>query len=88
MSATRPGPDDDLLARKLASAGRRLSELSLPAAERDRLRRQFIAVCDAIKVHEADQATGLRRLAAFLSTLDQAAAKAGGDNSRKDKSTP
>jgi hypothetical protein len=81
-------PDDDVLAGKLADARRQLSELKLAADERDRLHRQFIAVCDAIKVSEADQATGLRRLAAFLSTLDQVAAKSHGDKSLKDKSTP
>jgi hypothetical protein len=75
MGDSGPGPDDDMLAGKLADAGRRLSELALPAAERARLHRKFIALCDAMKVHDADRAAGLRRLDAFLSTLDKAAAK-------------
>jgi hypothetical protein len=75
MGDRGPGPDDDVLAGKLADAGRRLSELALPAAERARLHRKFITLCDAMKVHDADRAAGLRRLDAFLSTLDKAAAK-------------
>ena len=42
---------------RLADARRRLSQLELPAAVSDRLHRQFIAICDAIKVPEADIAT-------------------------------
>jgi hypothetical protein len=75
MGDTRPGSGEDVLAGKLADARRRLSELALPAAERERLHRKFIALCDAMKVPDADRANGLRRLDAFLSTLDKAAAK-------------
>lgn len=79
MAETQPGQDKDVLASKLAEARSRLGQLALPAAELDRLHRQFIALCDAMKAPEADQVTGLRRLAAFLSTLDEAAAKSHGD---------
>ena len=75
MGDTRPGRDDDVLAGKLADARRRLSELVLSAAEQARLHRKFIALCDALKLPDADQATGVRRLDAFLSALDKAAAK-------------
>ncbi len=73
MGDLLPGRDDDGLAGKLAQARRRLSELDLPAAEADRLHRQFIAICDAAKVPDADRSSGLRRVTAFLSTLDQVA---------------
>jgi hypothetical protein len=81
-------PDDDVLACRLAEARRRLSELRLPAAEAGRLRRQFIAVCDATKAPEADLETGLRRIAAFMSTLEQAAEKASRNSSQSEKSMP
>jgi hypothetical protein len=79
---------DDVLACRLADARKLLAELRLPAAEADRLRRQFIAVCDAIKAPEADLETGLRRVAAFMTTLEQAVAKASGNNSQNEKSMP
>jgi hypothetical protein len=88
MSDPRPRPDGDVLARRLAEARKLLSELRLPAAEADRLRRQFITVCDAIKAPEADLDTGVRRLAAFMTTLEQAGAKASGNSSRREKSMP
>jgi hypothetical protein len=75
MGDTRPDPGDDTLAGKLADARRRLSELAVPAAERARLHRKFIALCDAMKVPDADRAAGRRRLDAFLATLDKVAAK-------------
>jgi hypothetical protein len=75
MGDTPPDPDDDVLAGKLADARRRLSELVLSAAERARLHRKFIALCDAMKVPDANRAAGLRRLDAFLTTLDKAAAR-------------
>lgn len=81
-------PGDDVLACRLADARKLLSDLRLPAADADRLRRQFIAVCDAIKAPEADLETGLRRVAAFVSTLEQAAAKASGNSSQSEKSMP
>ena len=78
MRDREPDPGDDVLAGKLAEARSRLAALDVPADAVDRLRRQFIAICDAIKVSEADEATGLRRLTAFLATLDQMAAKSCG----------
>lgn len=76
--------EDDVLANRLAKASRRLCQLELPPNEAERLRRQFIAVCDAIKAPEADVDTGMRRLAAFLTTLEQVAAKSQGNKSQKD----
>jgi hypothetical protein len=80
--------DDEVLAGRLADARRLLSQLKLPAADADRLRRQFIAVCDAIKAPEADLETGLRRIAAFMATLEQAAPKVPGNRSHREKSMP
>jgi hypothetical protein len=79
---------DEVLAGRLAEARRLLTRLKLPAAEADRLRRQFIAVCDATKAPEADLETGLRRIAAFITTLEQAAAKASGNRAHREKSRP
>jgi hypothetical protein len=81
-----PRGDTDILAGKLADARRRLAQLDLPAAVSERLHRQFIAICDAIKVPEADAATCLRRLTAFLSTLEQAVAKSSRNKGYKDMS--
>jgi len=80
--------DAEVLAGKLADARRRLSQLDLPAGVAERLHRQFIAICDALKVPDADAATGLRRLAAFLSTLEQAVSKSPRNKGRIDKSMP
>ena len=55
------------------ATGWRPSICRLPLAAR--LHRQFIAVCDAVKAAGADEACGERRLAAFLATLEKAAAK-------------
>ncbi len=88
MSDLPPRPDADVLAGKLADARRRLSQLNLPAAVADRLHRQFIAICDAIKVQDADSATALRRVTAFLSTLEQAVAKSSRNKGQNDKSAP
>jgi hypothetical protein len=82
----RPRRDDEVLADRLAAARKRLRELALPAAESDRLHRQFIAVCDASKAPDGGTETGLRRLAAFLAALDEAAARAPGNKSHTDKS--
>ena len=88
MSDLPPRPDADVLAGKLADARKRLSQLDLPAAAADRLHRQFIAICDAVKVPDADVATALRRVAAFLSTLEQAVAKGSRVKGHNDKSAP
>jgi hypothetical protein len=82
MSDPAPRPDD--LAGRLAEARSLLSQLNLAAADADRLRRQFIAVCDAIKAPEADLDTGLRRIAAFMTTLEQAATNASGNRSHRE----
>jgi hypothetical protein len=84
-------PDADVLAGKLADARRRLSQLEgmePPAADTERLHRQFIAICDAVKVPEADVSSALRRVSAFLSTLEQAVTKSSTNKSQKDKSAP
>ena len=52
-----------------------MAALDLPMPVAARLHRQFIAVCDAVKAAGADEACGERRLAAFLATLEKAAAK-------------
>jgi len=88
MGDLPPRPDADVLAGQLAAARRRLSQLDVPAAVSDRLHRQFIAICDAAKVPDADRATALRRVAAFLATLEQAVAKSSRDKGRNDKSGP
>jgi len=87
MRDAAPWPDAEVLARKLADARRRLSQLDLPTGAAERLHRQFIAICDALKVQDADAATGLRRLSAFLSTLEQAVSKGSRNKGLKDKST-
>jgi hypothetical protein len=70
-----PPPPGGALSTQLAEARRRLAELDLPRPLAARLHRQFIAVCDAVKAAGADEESGQRRLAAFLATLDRAAAK-------------
>ena len=67
-------PDSRALAARLAEARRRMAALDLPGPLADQLRRQFIAVCDAVKAAGADEEAGQRRLAAFLTALDRAAA--------------
>jgi hypothetical protein len=86
MGDQPPRRDGDVLAGLLAEARRRLSQLELPAGVSERLHRQFIAICDAVKVPEADVATALRRVAAFLSTLEQAVAKGARNKAQSDKS--
>jgi len=88
MSELPPRRDADVLAGKLADARRRLSQLNLSAAVTERLHRQFIAICDSVKVPEADVANALRRVSAFLSTLEQAVAKSSRNKSQKDRSVP
>ena len=83
-----PRRDNDVLAGRLAEAGRLLSQLSVPGDVAERLHRQFIAVCDAVKAPGADVETGLRRLAAFLATLERAASRGGGNKSQTDRSAP
>jgi hypothetical protein len=74
-SALPAPPAGSALSAQLAAACRRMAELDLPRPLAARLHRQFIAVCDAAKAAGADEASGQRRLAAFLTALDQAAAK-------------
>jgi hypothetical protein len=62
------GADD--LARRLHAAQARLSALDVPPAARARLRRQFIAICDAAKTPGADPAACRRRLDGFQAALD------------------
>jgi hypothetical protein len=68
-------PSDDVLARTLADARRQLGELHLPPPLAEKLHRQLIAICDASKMPDADHANVMRRLAAFLTTLEQVSAK-------------
>jgi hypothetical protein len=73
-----PSPAGGTLAAKLADARRRMVALDLPRPLATRLHRQFIAICDAVKAPGADEASGERRLVAFLAALEQAAAKFSG----------
>ena len=70
-----PSPPGGALSAQLAEARRRMAELDLPRPLAARLHRQFIAVCNAVKAAGADEASGQRRLSAFLAALDQAAAR-------------
>jgi hypothetical protein len=73
---------DDDLAGVLRQARARLAGLTgLPAGERERLHRQFIAVCDAAKMPGADPGACRRRLEAFLAALDN---RHGGKSGNKD----
>ena len=74
-STARQAGACDALAVRLAEARALLADLELPLPLAARLHRQFIAVCDAVKASRADQAFGERRLAAFLSALENAAAR-------------
>jgi hypothetical protein len=73
-----PSPADATLAAQLAEARKRMAALDLPRPLAARLHRQFIAICDAVKAPGADEASGERRLAAFLTALEQAAARISG----------
>jgi len=73
-----PSPADGTLAAELAEARRRMAALDLPRPLAARLHRQFIAICDAVKAPSADEASGERRLTAFLAALEQAAARFSG----------
>jgi hypothetical protein len=79
-----PPPAGRALSAQLAEARARLAELDLPRPLAARLHRQFIAVCDAVKAAGADEASGQRRLSAFLAALDQAAAKIHGYGNHSD----
>ncbi|MCK2212725.1 hypothetical protein MF672_002770 [Actinomadura sp. ATCC 31491] len=57
--------EDDELARRLREAHRRVR--LLPAAERERGARRYLAICDLAK---RDPGRAAARLEAFLSTLD------------------
>jgi hypothetical protein len=81
-----PSPSGSALSARLAEARRQMAALDLPRPLAARLHRQFIAVCDAVKVAGADEECGERRLAAFLAALEQAAAKIHGYGNRHDNS--
>ena len=68
-----PSPDSGDLAAKLAEARRKMATLDLPRPLAARLHRQFIAICDAAKAPGANEASGERRLAAFLAVLERRA---------------
>jgi len=72
-----PPPDGTGLAAKLAEARELMATLDLPRPLAARLHRQFIAICDAVKAAGADEASGERRLAAFLATLARVGEKTG-----------
>lgn len=73
-----PQPDGRGVAAKLAEARRLMATLDLPRPLAARLHRQFIAICDAVKAAGADEASGERRLAAFLATLASVRETTGG----------
>ena len=79
-----PPPPGSALSAQLAEARKRMAELDLPRPLAARLHRQFIAVCNAVKAAGADEASGQRRLAAFLAALDRATAKVHGYGHRSD----
>jgi hypothetical protein len=79
-------PEGRALAARLAEAHQRLAALELPDPAAARLHRQFIAVCDAVKVAGADTEVVERRLAAFLSALERAVGRINGYGSRPDNS--
>jgi hypothetical protein len=66
-------PESGELAAKLAEARRRMATLDLPGPLAARLHRRFIAICDAVKAPGADEASGERRLTAFLAVLERGA---------------
>jgi hypothetical protein len=78
-----PSSESDGLAAKLAEARRRMAALDLPRPLADRLHRQFIAICDAVKAPGADEASGERRLAAFLAVLDRGARGTTGEHNHE-----
>jgi hypothetical protein len=78
MAEFVPSSGDGTLAAKLADARRRMAALDVPRPLAARLHRQFIAICDAIKAPGADEASGERRLAAFLTALEQATTRISG----------
>ncbi len=80
-----PSHSGSALSAQLAEARRRMAALDLPGPLAARLHRQFIAVCDAVKAG-ADEARVQRRLATFLATLEQAAARIPGQGNRQDNS--
>jgi len=79
-------PEGKALGARLAEAHQRLAALELPAPVSARLHRQFIAVCDAVKVAGADTDVAERRLAAFVAALDRAVGRINGHGSRTDNS--
>lgn len=79
-------PEGRALATRLAEAHRRLVALELPDPAAARLRRQFIAVCDAVKAAGADTDVAERRLVAFLAALERAAGRVNGYGRRPDNS--
>ncbi|MEU8359544.1 hypothetical protein AB0C27_26355 [Nonomuraea sp. NPDC048882] len=70
--------EDDELARRLREAHRRVR--MLPAAEKDRIARRYLAICDVAK---RDPERAAVRLEAFLASLDDAY-----DTPRDEENTP
>lgn len=58
---------DDILARRLRDAFRRVGTLAIPEDERSRLVRRLLAICDVAKRDISHAAT---RLDAFIAYLD------------------
>ncbi|MFB4286529.1 hypothetical protein ACBI99_02750 [Nonomuraea sp. ATR24] len=73
--------DDDELARRLREAHRRVRMLPLTdRADRERLARHYLSICDQAKL---DPGRAAARLDNFLAVLDEAA-----DTPREDENTP
>ncbi|GIH49514.1 hypothetical protein SAMN05421833_114146 [Microbispora rosea] len=62
-----PQTRDELLARRLRDAHRRVRALALPQEEQARLARRLLAICDVAK---RDIAHAAARLDAFIAYLD------------------
>ncbi|MEO3808554.1 hypothetical protein ABGB17_06100 [Sphaerisporangium sp. B11E5] len=64
---TRPASPEEELARRLRDAHRRVTAMPLPAAEKERFARRFVAICEVAK-RDLDHARA--RLDAFMADLD------------------
>ncbi|MBX6383061.1 MAG: hypothetical protein IRZ07_08805 [Microbispora sp.] len=64
---SEPQTPDELLARRLRDAHRRVRALALPQEEQARLARRLLAICDVAK---RDIAHAAARLDAFIAYLD------------------